>query len=134
MAQDSPATVLRRWFQEVWNEKRLDRIEELARPDAITHGLDDGSSHGTGIGAFRDFHDRMRAMFTDIQFLMHDVIETDGMAAGRWTVQVRLAGAAPGKEVSLTGMTIIRIEDGRIAEGWNEWDRLSLARATGQLS
>lgn len=132
MPQDSPSTVLRRWFQEVWNEKRLDRVDELARPDAITHGLGDGGAHEVGIDAFRTFHDRMRTMFSDIHFVMHDVIEGNSMAAGRWTAEVRLAGATPGKEMSITGMTIIRVEDGRIAEGWNEWDRLTLARATGQ--
>jgi ketosteroid isomerase-like protein len=30
-------------------------------------------------------------------------------------------------------MTVIHLQDGKIVEGWNEWDRLALARATGAV-
>jgi predicted ester cyclase len=133
MANQSAGTILRRWFQEVWNEQRLDRIPELARPDAITHGLDEPGTRHEGLDAFHAFQGRMRETFSHIEIVMHDVIENGSMAAGRWTANVRLvASTPPDQPMSLSGMTILRVEDGKIAEGWNEWDRLGLARVLGQ--
>ena len=35
--------LVRRWFQEVWNEGRAEVIDELLAEDAVIHGLVDGT-------------------------------------------------------------------------------------------
>jgi hypothetical protein len=37
-------TLLRRWFDEVWNEGRVGAIDELMAPDCIVRGLENGGS------------------------------------------------------------------------------------------
>ena len=39
--------------------------------------------------------------------------------------------AASGKKVHLTGITIGRIVDGKIVEGWDNWDRLAMLEQIG---
>ena len=36
----SNAALVRRWFEEVWNQQRPQTVEELAAPDIVIHGLD----------------------------------------------------------------------------------------------
>ena len=53
MAQENSALV-RRWFEEVWNQGRMEAIDEMASPDAIGHGQ---AQHDIDIGLkeFRKF-------------------------------------------------------------------------------
>ena len=36
-------TILHRWFEEVWNKRRTEVIDEMIAPNAIAHGLEDPS-------------------------------------------------------------------------------------------
>jgi predicted ester cyclase len=38
---------------------------------------------------------------------------------------------ASGKQVRLTGITIARIENGQIIEGWDNWDQLGMLEQIG---
>src|SRR5215212_7456435 len=56
----------------------------------------------------------------------------------RWraqgTHQGELMGIAPtGNEVAITGLTIHRIEDGKIVEEWENWDALGLMQQIGAV-
>ena len=43
-------------------------------------------------------------------------------------------GVAPtGRKVSIQGIIIVRIVDGQIVEGWNNYDQLGLLRQVGAL-
>ena len=33
--------ILHRWFEEVWNNGRAERIDEMIAPNGIAHGLED---------------------------------------------------------------------------------------------
>ena len=57
MAQENSA-LIRRWFEEVWNNGRMETIDEMASPDVVGHGQ---AQHDTVIGReqFRTFADRV---------------------------------------------------------------------------
>ena len=38
---------------------------------------------------------------------------------------------ATGKKVKITGMSIARIVNGKIVEGWDNWDRLAMLEQIG---
>jgi hypothetical protein len=46
MAQENGA-LIRRWFEEVWNNGRMETIDEMASPDVVGHGQ---AQHDTVIG------------------------------------------------------------------------------------
>ena len=137
MAKASPAELIRRWFEEVWNERRADRIAELLAPHAVIHAADEDGGDAHGPEAFRAYQTRMLAAFPDIRFTLHDVVGDDRLAAARWTATMTHAGEGfgvpTGEQVTLSGMSLIRCEDGVGVEGWNEWDRLRLALACGRV-
>jgi predicted ester cyclase len=38
-----------------------------------------------------------------------------------------------GKTVSIQAITIVRVDKGKIVEGWNNWDQLGLLKQVGAL-
>ncbi|MEO1619448.1 MAG: ester cyclase, partial [Cyanobacteria bacterium J06632_3] len=56
-----------------------------------------------------------------------------------WKIQGEHTGTplfgveADGKEITLTGITIVRIEDGKIAERWTQLDQLGLMQQLGLI-
>ena len=45
---DANKALVRRWFDEVWNQGREDTIDELLAATAIAHGLGEGDQPVTG--------------------------------------------------------------------------------------
>ena len=56
----------------------------------------------------------------------------------RWSATMTHKGdhlgiPATGKPVKITGMTMVRIRDGKITEGWDNWDQLAMMQQIGAL-
>ena len=84
-----------------------------------------------GTEAFYPFFDRIRATFSDIHFSFHDALAEGDKVALRWSVSMRHTGGGFGipptnKILHATGMSIIRIANGKFVEGWQNWDMLGL--------
>jgi hypothetical protein len=55
-------TLIRRWFEEVWNKGRADAIAEIMAEDAVAHGLsEDAAKPLRGPAGFLPFHAQFRA-------------------------------------------------------------------------
>ena len=134
-------TVLHRWFEEVWNQGNEASIDELMADDAIVHGIvgHDGKEI-QGAAAFKPFFHQFRTAFPDIRITIEDALVDGDKVAVRCVVTASHTGpgvmAAPtGKTAHFTGMCIARVKDGKIAEGWNNFDFLSMYQQLGmQLS
>lgn len=136
MAAPSPAALMRLWFQEVWNEKRADRIAKLVAPGCVVHNVDEKGGDAHGPEALLAFQARIVAAFPDIRITLHEIVESGELVAGRWSAELTHTGHGlgvppTGKAVTLTGMSMARVRDGRIVESWDEWDRMRLALACG---
>jgi predicted ester cyclase len=116
----------RKWFEEVWNKRRLSAVPELSHPDAIAWGLSaDGQS--IGFDSFLPFHKRFIDTFPDFHITVDDVIEEGDKTVVRLTATGTHTGHAmgispTGRPIRMTGMILIRWKDGKIIEGWNEFD------------
>lgn len=136
MAQENSA-LIRRWFEEVWNKGNMDAIDEMASPDAIGHGQ---AQHDIDIGLkeFRTFAISLRRAFPDFNVTIDQVIEQEDKVVARWTTTMthkgEFLGVAPtGKKVTITGTSMQRIADGKIVEGWDNWDQLGLLVQIGAI-
>jgi len=79
------ASILRRWFEEVWNQGRGQTIDELMAPDAVARGLADAAQTHRGPTAFKPFWAQLRDAFPDIHVTIHDVESEGDKVAARWT-------------------------------------------------
>ena len=125
---DENTRIIVRWFEGVWNQGHREVIDQMLAADCIIH---DGATAITGPAEFKRFYDRMRASFSDMRVTPQHGFGADSYACLRWTVQMRHTGddlgiPATGKVVETTGMSIVRIVDGRLAEAWQNWDMLGM--------
>ena len=115
------ANVVRRWFEEVWNQRRVETIEELLTPESVCHA-DDG--HLTGPQEFCErIHEALLTAFPDLHITVDDLITQGESAVVRWTVTGTHTGPGLGLEpsgraVAFRGITWMRIAHGKLMEGW----------------
>ncbi len=130
------AALMRRWFDEVWNKGRAEAIDEMFAADGIAYGLGEAGVDVCGPVAFKPFVERMRGAFPNFELTIDDTITEGDKGAARWTARMTHRGdhlglPATGKQVVITGMSIIRVRDGQIVEGWNNWDISGLMQQLG---
>jgi predicted ester cyclase len=78
------------------------------------------------------------AAFPDLQFTVEDEIAEGDKVTTRYTARGthrgELMGMAPtGKHVTVTGIFISRVEEGKLAEMWLNWDALGLMQQLGVI-
>jgi steroid delta-isomerase-like uncharacterized protein len=117
-----------RWFDQVWNQQRREAIAEMLAPTAVLH---DGSSESTGPEGFHPFFERIHGSFSDIRTTVHDTVAEGDKVCFRWSFDGTHSGdklgfPATGRRVHVTGVAIIRCENGMITEGWQNWDMLGM--------
>lgn len=129
--------LVRRWFEEVWNKGRAEAIDEMFAADGIAHGLsDDAENPLRGPTDFKPFHERFRGAFPDIEVVVEDMIAEDDKVAARCSVRGKHTGdhlgvAASNAPVDFTGVSIVRIKDGKIIEAWNNFDFMRMNQQIG---
>jgi steroid delta-isomerase-like uncharacterized protein len=129
--------LMRRWFNEVWNEGRTEAIDELLADDVVIHGLFDPAGNPVrGAAAFRGFHRQFRGAFPNMHVSVEDVIAEGDRVVARCDVRGQHTGdhlgfAATNNPVQFTGIAIARIENGKIAEAWNEFDFMEMNKQLG---
>jgi predicted ester cyclase len=114
--------LMRHWFEQVWNQSRREVIAEMLAPQCVIH---DGATQIAGPLEFGRYHDALREQFSDIRVTPGISISEGDLAALRWTVNCR--DNATGKNLTATGISIVRIKDGRFVEGWQNWDQAGIA-------
>jgi steroid delta-isomerase-like uncharacterized protein len=124
----------RRIFEDVWNRKNLDAIDDLIAADYVHH--DPNSPPANGIDGYKQFVDQYMKAFPDAHFTIHDAFTEGENEVTRWTVvgthEGELTGIPPtGRSISVTGISIARIANGKIIESWNNWDALGMMQQLG---
>ena len=120
----SNSSVARRLFEEVWNGKRDDIIDEIFDPSCIAH-LESWEVHGPD--QFRNMRSEILESFPDLHLEVLDIIEDGDQVAVRWAAEATLQGTgfgmpATGNSVHFRGMTWLVIEGGRITRSWDAWN------------
>lgn len=129
--------LVRRWFEEVWNNGRADAIDELFDENGIAHGLsDDPAKPIKGPENFKPFHAMFLEAFPDLKIVIEDMVAEGEKVTARCSVRGKHEGnfrglAATQSPIYFTGMTIVRIANGKIVEAWNNFDFTSLDKQVG---
>jgi steroid delta-isomerase-like uncharacterized protein len=138
MSEENKA-VVRRWFEEVWNKGREEAIDELFAEGGVAHGLAaEAGGALRGPEGFKPFFRQFREAFPEIEVVVEDAIAEGDKVAARCTVRGRHRGdtlgfAATEKPVEFTGVSIVRVSEGKIAEAWNNFDFMSMFQQLGAL-
>jgi predicted ester cyclase len=125
-------TLLHRWFEEVWNKGRESAIDEMAHFETKGYGLyGEGGKEVDGMAEFKAFYRSFQSALSDIHVEVLDVITEGDKEVARCLVTAKHTGDGLGKPpkgnpLSFSGMTWVRIHEGKIAEAWNNFDFLTM--------
>ena len=133
MSTEENKALIRRYWQ-ACNEHNVDILDELMTTDYVQHDT-------TGDMNFQDVkaHNTMViAAFPDVAVTIDDIIAEGDRVVARMTVsgthRGEYRGIPPtGKTAVVTEMTIYRISEGKIAEGWDLTDRLGMMQQLGVI-
>src|SRR5918999_3118439 len=118
--------VSRRVF-EIFNSGDVDLFDEIVTPDFVNHD----PSAAPGVEGAKQQTLLYRSAFPDLEVRVEDQIAEGDRVVSRWSARGThrgdLLGIAPtGKQTTATGITIDRLEGGKIVESWTNWDTLGL--------
>lgn len=133
-SSDVNTTVVRRVFEDVWNNGKLDLLDELLDPDFIDHSAQPGTP--PGIRGYKFGINLFKQAFPDLHFTLDQVTAEEDRVAIRLTAKGSHRGTflgipATNKSVSFSGMTFIRLKDGKVVERWGISDLPSLMMQLG---
>lgn len=131
MSVEENVSLMRRWFQEVWNEGRVQTIYDLLDEHITGWGQDQPGVEIRNPADFVALFKRIHGAFPNQKMTVEDVFGSGDKVVVRWSSVMTHRGdhlgiPATHKEVRVTGITITRIANGKIVEGWDNWDQLAL--------
>ena len=127
--------IVRRFIEEVFNEGNLAAIAEVVDSGYIMHGPGPAVSGQQGM---QEFVTTYRTALPDYHCTIEDQVAEGDKVVTRWTVRGtqrgELDGIPPtGKPVTLAGIVIDRIANGRMAETWEQADVLGMLQQLGAI-
>jgi len=130
-------TIARRQVEEAFNEGKLGVIDELIAPSFVNH--DPATPEPIrGPEDFKEFVKTYRSAFPDLRVTIEDQIAEGDKVVSRWSARGTQKGEllgmpASGKQATVTGISIDKIEGGKIVESWNNWDTLGMLQQLGAI-
>jgi len=134
----SPHDIAIRWFEEVWNEGKLDAVDNLATPDAKCYGFPQPESVLDREG-FKEYVLEFRRSFTHVHLSVDETVAEDERVAVRWTGTMQHTGSGlgfppTGRTVNVHGMSMLHLRGELISEGWNALDLGSIIHFLSAVS
>ena len=123
LLKEENKALIRSDFEEVWNQGKLDVIDDIYAADLIKHIPGIGSPDIHGPDGLKQSVNMFRTAFPDCQFTIEDQIAEGNKVVNRWTGsgthKGELMGFPPtGVQVTWTGIAIYRFTGGKIVEIW----------------
>jgi len=120
-----------RWFEDNWNRRRDEVVDELLAPEAVGH-MEGGDVHGRD--EFRAVRAALLGAFPDLHLTIEDTLADGNQVAVRWRVDGTHRGdhfgfPASQRAVNFRGITWLRFEGDRLVEGWDAWNHGALMQA-----
>ena len=137
MSEENKVLTRRSWL--IVAEGNLDTLEdalaEVYAEDIVVHEPDEDVR---GVEGLKQFVSMIRSAIPDLHITLEDDIAEGDKVVSRWraqgTHQGELMGIAPtSNQVTITGITIHRIEEGKIVEEWENWDALGPMQQIGAV-
>ena len=137
MSTEDNNALVRRFYDEVFNKKNLAVSDDFLDPHIIEHALPPGLPSGSE--GSRQFIGMYLTAFPDLHLTAEDMIAEGDRTVARFTMRGTHKGEFLGipptsKQVTMTGIQVVRITNGKIAENWINLDALGLLQQLGVIS
>ena len=128
-------TIVRRLYDEVWNNRKLELLDDLISP---SHAIQGTEIAGTSIGpeAYKRQVLALLKGFPDLRWTIEDIVGENEKIVVAWMFSGTHDGEymgipATNKKVSVDGTTIHHIVNGKIIDSYVNWNALGLTKQLG---
>jgi steroid delta-isomerase-like uncharacterized protein len=130
MSDQEHELIVKKLFEEI-NGRNVGILERLLTSNFVWHGNND-----QGRDEYKKDVNAVIAAFPDAKWNIDEIRSEEDKVVVRWSfsgTQRKAWGEVPssGRQVTYGGITIFRLEEGKIAEVWNNENLLSLYRQIG---
>jgi len=136
MSTEDNKAVVRRFYEEVMNQKKRAVLDEVFDLNVVDHFAPPGTPGG--LEGARQTLGMFLSAFPDLHFTVEDMIAEGDRVVARVTMSGTQQGPFMGipptsKHVTVTGIDINRFVGGKSVEHWVEMDRLGLMQQLGVI-
>jgi steroid delta-isomerase-like uncharacterized protein len=129
-------TTIRTLVEEVWNRGNLAATEDFVAPDVVDHDPARPPDLPQGREGIKQAVSMYRTAFPDLRLSVDELLAHEDKVVWRWHSEGTHTGEFLGllptnKHGRITGISIARLEDGKVVETWSEWDNLGLLQQLG---
>lgn len=129
--------IIRRFVNDVFNEKRLDRIDDYMAENYVEH-TPAAPEAIKGRGSIREHYAGTHTAFPDFEVRIEDLIAEGNKVVQRsqqvGTHEGEFMNVPPTENrINVSGIVIYQIEDGKIVESWVQADMMGMMQQLGVL-
>ncbi len=134
MSEEENKAMVRRSWESTDN---VDVLDEMYAPDAVWHLPDQEIQ---GVEDFKRYVTMYMSALPDAKVTLEDELADGNKVVNRYTIrgthqgETEEFGPPTGRQVEFRGITISRIEGGKIVEEWQAYDNLGVMQQLGLVS
>ena len=133
MSPSANSQLARKWFDEVWNQRKESTVHELLHPNI------EGHMEGLEVRSPADFVSARAALLDglpDLSVTVEAVVSEGNDVVVRWSASGTHRGAGLGlapsfRRATFRGMSWLEFSEGRIVRGWDSWNQGLLLQQLG---
>jgi steroid delta-isomerase-like uncharacterized protein len=140
MSLDQNKQIVRRILDEFWIGGNAGVLDELLASDCTNHELSRDPVRGRD--RYKEWATGFRQVtakgFPDLTITLEELVAEGDLVAKRWTFRGTHTGdymgiPPTGQRVTMTGITIYRVANGRVQETWWNYDALGMLQQMGVI-
>jgi len=121
-------------MEEVLNKGNMQVVDELIAPNFVEH--DPFPGQAPGVEGLKQAMVALRQAFPDLHVTVDEMLSDGDKVVIRSTMKGTHKGTfmnipATGKQISVEGIDIVRISNGRVVEHWGVTDNLTMMQQLG---
>lgn len=126
-------------YRAIYNANQLENLGDVLAADYLPHTLFPGMS--PSLDTYKQIHQMALSVFPDMQVKTEDLLAEGDYVVERWSQTQTHTGApffvgnipASGKRADTTGISIYRVQNGKIVEHWADMDFLAVLQQVGAV-
>jgi steroid delta-isomerase-like uncharacterized protein len=135
MSEEANKLAMGRFFEDVYNQGNVALFDELAAPDFVSHDTGNPTHDRDGV---KRIVGAIWAAFPDVRFTADDILADGDKVVARFTMRGTQRGdfmgiPATNKQLTVTGIDIVRFLGDKAVEHWHEWSGLELMQQLGVM-
>ena len=136
MSLEENKAVVLRMTEELYNKGNIESADQFFA-GAYVH-RDPASPHVTDLAGLKETLRAFRAACPDLHITSDELLADGDKVTKRWTLHgthtADLGGLPPtGRRITLSGLELFRLANGKIVESWVAYDNLSLLQQLGAI-